>query len=202
MATDTEIANLALSHLGIGKLLANLDTDRSEEGNVCRRFFDIAKDATLRDFSWPFATKFATLNLVEEDPTGEWGYSYRYPSDCLMLRRIISESRNDSRQSQEPYKIGQDDEGLLIYTDREDAEVEYTVRVTNNDTLPSDFVMAFSFRLATYIAPTVTNGDPFKLGDKAMQRYVMEMTIARASVVNEEQPDEEVQSEFIRARDS
>jgi hypothetical protein len=201
MATDTEIANLALSHLGIGKTIANIDTERSQEAIACRTFFDLAKEATLRDFAWPFATKFAALALVEEDPTDEWAYSYRYPSDCLMIRRIISGTRNDTRQSQAPYKIGQDESGIILYTDKEDAEAEYTIRVTNNALYPSDFVLAFSFRLASYVAPRLTAGDPFKLGDRAFQRYMMEITAAKSSVVNEEQAEEEVQSEFIRARE-
>lgn len=201
MATNSEICNLALSHLGVGTTISDLETERSEEAIACRIFFETARDATLRDFAWPFATKFSALALVEEDPTSEWDYSYRYPSDCLMIRRIISGTRNDTRQSQETYKIGQDDTGLLIYTDKEDAEIEYTCSASTSHRYPPDFLLAFSFRLAVYIAPRLTGGDPFKLGERCMQQYLMEMTVAKSSVINEEQPEEEVQSEFIRARE-
>src|SRR5688572_11149621 len=111
MASETEIANLALSHLGVGKEIANLETERSQEAVACRRFYDTARDATLRDFSWPFATKIAVLGLIEADPNDEWDYSYRYPSDCLQLRRILSGVRNDTRDSRVPFKLAHDDSG-------------------------------------------------------------------------------------------
>ena len=89
-SSTTEIANLALGHLGIGKDIANLDTESSQEAKAMRRYYDICRRTVLQEFTWPFATKFVTLGLVEEDPTDaeEWAFSYRYPADCLFLRRL------------------------------------------------------------------------------------------------------------------
>ena len=42
MASSTEIANLALSHLGNGTEIADLETERSSEASACRRFYDVA----------------------------------------------------------------------------------------------------------------------------------------------------------------
>src|SRR5665648_440114 len=97
MSSATEICNMALGHLASGKEIANLETERSAEAIACRRFFDSARDAVLRDFSWPFATKIKALSLIEEDPNSEWAYSYRYPTDCLNFRRILSGTRTDTR---------------------------------------------------------------------------------------------------------
>jgi len=201
MASTTEIANLALSHLGVGKEIADLDTEASQEASSCRRFFAIARDATLRDFPWPFATKFVTLGLIEADPTDEWSYSYRYPSDCLMVRRILSGLRNDNRQSRQPFKIVQDSSGRLIYTDEVEASIEYTVLEDDPAKYPPDFTMALSLRLAAYAAPRVTGGDPFKMGQRAMQMYLDEISNARENSAMEQQDEEVVQSEFIRSRD-
>jgi hypothetical protein len=200
MATTTEICNLALSHLGNGKEISNLETDASDEGSVCRRFYETAKDATLRDFNWPFTTKFREMALIEEDPTSEWGFSYRYPTDCLKIRRILSGIRNDTNDSRAKYKIGRDDAGLLVYTDIESAEIEYTIRLDDPSQYPPDFILALSFRLAFYIAPRVTAGDPFNLQQKMMQMYQMEISNAAKTSVNEEQPDVEPDSEFQRSR--
>jgi hypothetical protein len=196
MASKTEIANMALSHLAIGKEISNLDTERSEEASA----FNVALDATLRDFPWPFETSFAALALVEEDPTSEWKYSYRYPTDCSKIKRILSGDRNDNRQGRVPYKLGRDSSGKLIYTDKEKAEIEYTYKDLDPNNLSSDCTLSLSWRLAAYIAPRVTGGDPFKLGDRAMKMYMYEVSIARASSVNEEQSEENPESEFIRAR--
>jgi hypothetical protein len=200
MASKTEIANLALSHLGVGKEISNLDTDNSSEGSVCRRFFESARDIVFSDFNWPFATKIRSLSLIEEDPNEDWQYSYRYPTDCLRAIRILSGTRNDTNDSRERYKISRDASGGVIYSDKEDAQLEYIERVTDVDRYPVNFTMALSFRLAHYIAPTVTGGDPYKLGDRAMQLYMAEMSRASANLSNEEQPDKYPDSEFERSR--
>lgn len=203
MASSTEIANLALSHVATGKEIANLDTEKSSEANVCRRFYSQIRDEVLRDFAWPFATKFASLSLVLSEPpevNGEWGYSYRYPSDCLFFRRIPSGNRNDSRRMRVPYRMGQDSQGQLIYCDVQNATGEYTVRIEDPLRFPPDFVQALALKLAFYIAPRVTAGDPFKMGDRALKLYMMMIETAKASSKNEEQVDEEQDSAFILER--
>ena len=201
MASDTEIANLALNHLGIGKEIQNLTTDTSDEATACRRFYEIARDILFRDFNWPFATKIIALDLIEEDPNSEWDYSYRYPTDCLRTIKILSGIRNDTHQSKVPYKISNDVSGLVVYTDTEDAELEYIMRITDPGLFTQDFIMALSYKIAHLIAPRVTAGDPFKLGDRAMQQYILSSSDAMSNAVNEEQPDQLVESEFIRARE-
>ena len=199
--TSTEICNMALSHLNVSKEISDLDTDSSAQAQACRRFYENALEEVLEDFAWPFATKFAELALVEEDPTSEWGFSYRYPSDCLGFRRIISGIRNDNRQSKVPYKIGQDDTARLIYTDMEDAECEYGVNVTDTSRFTASFITAFSLYLASLIAPRVTGGDPFKLGERAMRLYVIKKGMAEAKAANEQQDEEHPPSEAQRARE-
>lgn len=201
MPTPTEIANLSLSHIGIGREIADLDTENSEEAQACRRFYPTTLETVLRDFPYPFANTFAEGQLVEEDPNTEWGYSYRYPSGCIKLIRILSGLRNDNRQSRVPYKIGRDSVGRLIYTDMENACFEYTHFEEDTSKFTPDAVMAFSFRLAAYIAPRLTGGDPFKMGDRAIKYYMMEVQVARANAVNEQQDEEKPQAEWLRARD-
>ena len=201
MASKLAIVNLALSHLASGKEVANFETEASEEARTARRFYEVARDATLRDFPWPFATKIAALALIEEEPNTEWAFSYRIPTDCVYLRRILSGLRNDSRDTRAPYKLGQDSSGLLLYTDEEDAQAEYTVKSENTEIYPSDFAMAFSYYLAMLMAPRLTSGDQFKLGERAMRLYQFEIGRAVSRGFNEEQGEEEPASESIRARD-
>lgn len=202
MASKTEICNLALSSIGVGKEIANVDTEQSQEALACRRFYEIARDSVLRAFAWPFATVFADLGLVEEDPTDEWGFSYRYPPDCLMMKRIISGVRTDTRQSRVPYKIGKDDDGLLIYTDMEDPTVEYTSRADDVLRYPPDFILALSYLLGSMIVPRLSKGDPFKQGPQCLQLYSYQISRAMAAAGNEQQADLPTESEFIRERDS
>jgi len=201
MSSKVEVANLALSHLGIGKEIANIDTEKSEEAAAIRRFYDVALGIVLSDCPWPFATRIAALALVASEPNTEWAYSYRYPTDCLYVRRVLSGLRNDTRQSRAPYKIAGDDNGSLLFTDAEDAQMEYTTKNVTTQIYPPDFVLVLSYYIAYLVAPRLTGGDPFKLGDRAFKLYGLQISVARADAFNEEQAEEDVESEFIRGRE-
>lgn len=202
-STSTSVCNMALSHLGSGLSVADITTDNTPESKACRQFLEDALNSTLRDFKWPWAKKYADLGLVEEDPTNGWGFSYRYPADCLDVRGV--ESSFDLTpgvviQKPSPYELGFDSEGLLIFSDIEDAMIFYTPKITNYGIFPSNFILALSFRLAAYIAPRVTKGDPFKLGMKSLQMYQMEIGKASANSFNETKPAATADPEMISVR--
>jgi hypothetical protein len=199
--SKTAICNMAISHLGIGKEIANIDTEASQEAAACRRFYDVSRESTLRDAPWPFATARQTLALIEQDPNDEWGYSYGYPSGCMFFRRILSGDRTDTQDSRVPYKIERGTSGLIVMTDMEDAIAEYTADVTDTTLFPPDFVMALSLRIALMSAPRLTAGDQHGLGRRAYEMYRIEIARVNATAFNEEQLDREPDSEFIRERE-
>lgn len=204
MASKVDIFNMALGHLAVTTTVAS-PTENTKERKTLDRYYDIALEAVLRDRDWPFATRYKNPALVtdftaEDDATNEWGYAYRYPTDCLKVRRIMG---NEGRTSPNkiPFRIVSDDNGRLIYTDQEDAKIEYTVRIADPVRFPPDFIIALSLRLAAYGAPGLTRGDQTKLGQRALELYIAEMGIAAANSMNEEQVDRnEPDSEFIRER--
>jgi hypothetical protein len=200
MASKTDIANLAIAHIGIGKEISNLETERSEEAIACRKFYDLARQAVLSDLDWSFSTRFEDLALVETSPTDEWSYSYRYPSFCLNIRRIVSGTRNDTLKSRVPFRVVSDDLGYLIYTDMEQAKVEFTYDITNSEFFPAEFVMALSFRLAMYIVTTTSGGDPFKKKEELLGQYQMEINRAKRKNLNEDGADIVPNSELITYR--
>lgn len=204
MSSTVQICNLSLRHLGISKEIASL-TERSNEAAACNRFYEPTRDMVLRGFPWPFAKKSVTLGLVtdsddDDHPTTEWDYSYRYPTDCAIALRIESGIRNDTRQSRIPFEIYQDESARLIYTDQENAVLQYTKNETNSERYTPDVVMALSFLLAYYIAPSLTAGDPFKLGVRAFNSYLATLDQAKAAASNEAQAEEVPDAESIRAR--
>lgn len=202
MPSATEICNLALGDLAVGVEIADKDTERSAEAAACRRFYDQAVAETFRAFPWPFATQTVTLALVSTSPTSaEWQYAYRYPADCLTLRRIQSSARTDTVQTKARYRIQRDATGLLIVTDTSPAVAEYTALVSDTAEYPPDFVRALHYLLASYLAPRVTAGDQFGLGKQAFGLYRDAIAQAMAMAANEEQPDTPPQSEFERMRD-
>ena len=200
MESKTEICNLAISHIGVSKDVSDIDTERSAAALACKKFYERARDEVFRDFNWPFATKYESLGLVETSPNTDWGYSYRYPSTCIRFRKILSGVRNDSKQSRVVFEIASDSTARLIFTDEQTAVGKFNARITDEGLYPEDFVMMLSLLIAAYIAPRLTGGDPFKLGDSAFKKYILSKTKAESTAFNEENNNENVESEFIRDR--
>lgn len=198
-----QIWNLALGALANGSEVQS-ESDNSANANACRRFYPQALGRVLEDFPWPFAKTIATLGLVETDPTPEWGFSYRYPSDCVTARRIVSATdslRNPGPAQIIPYQIGRDTTGPLIYCDLEDASLEYTSNGVDVTQFSASFTDAVAYRLASIIAPRVTGGDPSNLAAKAYQLYLAACSAAQANALNETQPDQAPAAEWISDRE-
>lgn len=208
--TQLAVANMALAHLAIGKSIAAMD-EANQPARTMTQFYAQARDETLRAFDWPFATKFATLATVA-GPTPrasvDYLYSYTYPSDCIRARRLRNQPRRpDVRVARVPFIVTQG----LILTDVEpiDAttefpafpQLEYTVVVA--ETLwPSDFAQALARLLAWYGAPTLTAGDPHKLGQRSLGEYDRLVRSAWNSNMNEREEDiDEPECSFLTARD-
>jgi len=196
--TAVSICNIALSRIGVSKVIEDLEED-STEADVCETHYDAVRDAVLADFPWPFATRYATLALDEaaddQEWAPEWGYSYRYPTDCLRVLRIVAAS---NRRSNIPYAIGSDEDGLLIFTDEAEPVIVYTHRNEDPTQYPPAFVSAFAWRLAEEIAMTLAVSEALRA--RAEERYVRALTQAQANAFNEERSDDNPADEFIQAR--
>lgn len=200
MATKVNVYNMALGHLGSAATISSA-TEKSAEANACNTFFDISLQATLRDFKPAEVKSFKTLALIAADPVDEWAFSYDYPNDVAIVNRILSGQRTDARDTRVPYQVMINSAGRkLIYTDVEDAQIECILIPANLGVLPADFILALSMRLAAYIAPAVTKGDPFKLGQRALQLYAIEIKNAAVNSRNQNQPDVEPESDHVRSR--
>jgi hypothetical protein len=192
---------MALGHLGISSEIGNLTTEKSAEASACRRFFTQCRDIAMRDMRVPFASHITTLALVKEAPNSEWDYAYRYPSDCLFFKRILSGARNDTSTTRVPYKITSDESGKIILSDKQVAECEYTRLIEDPLMWPDDFILAMSYLLASMMSARLTKGDGLKLGDRAMQMYDLLKHTSDSNADAEEQNDEAPEAESIRARE-
>jgi len=197
MSTSATICNIALGHIGVTRLISAL-TQTTTEAVQCNLYFETARDAVLADYAWPFATAYTALGLVAEEPSDDWLYSYRYPSDCIRVRRIVTGmGRLDTNPP--AFSIGQDAQGRLIYTDQPDATIEYTVRVSDPGRFDSLFSEAMSWRMAAFLAPSL--GRVQGAQNTALQMYERTLAQARSTAANEAQAAPQPESEFVRARD-
>lgn len=197
MATSVSICNMALGRIGITRQIANLATENSQEAVTCRLYYDDAVRFVLEDYPWPFATAYRELGLVEESPNSDWLYAYRYPSDGVFIRRIVTDAGRVDFDPM-PFRVGLDDDGKLVYTDQPDAVVEYTKLVTDESKFTPAFVEALSWKIASDVAPALSRVASAQQTCPAMYQRVI--STARERVANESQQSEPPDSEFVRAR--
>lgn len=200
MSSETEICNLALSHLGSGLSIEDLDADTTPEAAACRIFYPKCRKLAQREFPWPCFEQWATLAFVAEDPNEEWGFSYRLPSDCAFPIKIPSGQRFDNDGTTVPFTKSSDASGFLILTDKEEATLKFSKYEENVALFDVDFEIALSLLLAFYIAPRVAGGDPNRLGKRAYDAYRIVGEKAKVTALQETQKDVEPMCEMISAR--
>jgi len=203
MASKTAIANQVMFHLKNSKTFTNVDTDTSIQATAVLAFWDDTLQELLREFDWPFAKVIDDLALVEEDPNDgvEWGFSYRWPSNCLKARYIVDGNMQPSAQTPRiSFEIGADTTGRLILTNEEDAVLCYTKNVTDVTVMSTRFRNALGYKLANKVAPTLCGEDRGGLGMRALQNYHLELSAAKAEYLNERRRDTPRESEFIEGR--
>lgn len=211
MYTKTDICNLAAAQLGQSVFLEDYDTDQSKLATLCRRFYDLARKATLIECHWGFARKIAPLGLLANETDSLYEYVYALPSDCLQARFLVPEFLTGTESEYTDglqlyphmypaYKTGvsADNSTRTVLTNQENAELVYTVDQTQTALFSSMFVAALSLRLAAYVAVPLTGKVAVakQMGDQFQE------TIAAAQVVEkqENQPDRFPLSESAQVR--
>lgn len=196
----TELANLALSHFGATPV-ENIDTDQSAAGDACRVYFPVAFETFLEDWDWPFARKTAPLGLVAEDPTSEWKYAFRLPSNCRTPLRILSGQIIDDEDSEIPFCQGRDSGGGLIYTDKgPEAELEYTFLPEDVSSLPSLAILALSYKLAELMAGRIVREDPQGIAQRMERQYQLALDRAKAASLKSEKQPKPPTPKWLRSR--
>lgn len=181
MASEVDICNLALGHLGDTATVSSIDPpEGSPQAEHCARFYPIARDSLLEMHAWGFATTRSTLALLSQDAWPEWKYCYASPADALNIISILDPKAADDYSvgmqwqtsaygvpvvmqgvytpqpfSQETLESGT----VVIYTNQEDAVCRYTRFITDTTVFSPLFVDALAWYLASYLAGPVLKGD-------------------------------------------
>jgi len=112
----------------------------------------------------------------------DWLYAYRIPSDLVLARRLVAPGmarRFDKNPP--PFRIGQDANGNLLYTDQVDAVLEYTTRpVCAAGAGDALFREALAWRVAHAMAMGLSKDA--KQRDACWAMYLQ--TLKRASIPN------------------
>ena len=180
MATEVDICNLALAHLGDDATIASLNPpEGSAQAEKAARFYPIARNTLLEMHTWNFASKRGNLALTT-NALDQWDYAYVAPADMMSPVAIISPTaQNDyatrmsagdtpggitsnyaptivaGQYTPQQFSL----EGDLIYTNQENAMLRYQAFITDPSLFSPLFVITLSWHLASMLAGPVIKGD-------------------------------------------
>lgn len=209
MATKNEIVNIALIRVGNSKFITDIDTDVSEEASIIKRLYDMSLEAMLTKHFWSFARTFRALTLIEEDPleedldVTEFPFSYVYPEDCLYIKRIVN---NISREPHADEKVffheafDRENNRKIIYTDMEDAVIEYTTNDVTEAEFPAYFSRALTYMLAYEMSMSILSSNSTSVSDKLYPHYQKNLFDAIEVDANSQQNDPRPIDSFTRSR--
>lgn len=182
MASEVDICNLALAHLGDTATVASINPpEGSAQAEHCSRFYPIARDTLLEMHNWGFASRrIQPAQLTSTWP--EWKYAYQVPSDIINMVSVLPPDAQDDystrwaptdapwnnyspvvaagRYVPQPYTMEVLADGTqVIYTNQEQAVLRYTQRVTDPTKFSPLFTLTLSWHLASMLAGPVIKGD-------------------------------------------
>jgi hypothetical protein len=171
MASEVDICNLALGHLGDNATVASLDPpEGSAQAEHCARFYPLARDAILELHDWNFATRRAQPAQIAS-PWPQWKYAYVQPSDCLRVLAVLDPEATDdfsmsmpnmgrAQYTPQTFVCETDEEGReIILTNQENALVRYVAFVSDTTKFTPLFVTTVTWHLASLLAGPVIKGD-------------------------------------------
>ena len=90
MASDVDISNLALTHIGDSANVSSIDPpDGSAQAGYCATFYPIARKALLEMSSWGISTVRSTTAPIA-NPSSTWLYAYAYPANVINFISVLS----------------------------------------------------------------------------------------------------------------
>ena len=147
MTTATDLANLALGHLGCARISDLEETSVAAEH--CRRMWDNCRDRLLRQYPWNFAIRRARLTPLAQIPEFEWARAWQLPGDCL---KVLEVNGCPAGVGNTPFQL----EGQAILSNFGDCRLKYIRRVEGVSSWDAAFCELFSYELAKDIAPSFT----------------------------------------------
>lgn len=209
MASEVDICNIALAHLGDTANVSSIDPpEGSAQAQHCARFYPIARDALLELHTWSFITKRITLPLLN-DTLEQWKYVYQAPSDALKILAILAPDAMDDYSQNlpvpytqvgivntgqglytpQPFEVETLQDGTqVIYTNQENATLRYTAKITDVTQFPPLVTIALTHLLASMLAGPVLKGEVGRAESKG-QMAMFQSFAARAMTSDSSQRD-------------
>ena len=189
MASEVDIANLMLSHLGDDATVSNLSPpEGSVQAEHCATFYPIARDSLLEMHDWNFATSRVALTPVTLPSNAGFLFAYAMPADTIRVIAVLPPDSPDNYTANlgnvpgyasysplvgsdpafqtSAFYIPQDfaietdaDGNTIILTNQEDASARITFRVIDTTKFSPLFVDTLGWYGASYLAGPILKGD-------------------------------------------
>jgi hypothetical protein len=156
MATEIEIANMALNFLGVD-MISSL-ADNTKTAKLINNVFQTAKKSTLQDHNWKFAIKRAELAYISETPLFEYKFVFQLPMDLLKIVETY------------PANVEYAIEGGTLLSNYENFAIKYVHDVQNEQLYTPMFAEALALKLASLLAYPLTNSTT--LEQSKLQIYI------------------------------
>lgn len=159
MASEVEIANVALTLLGSSRVLS-IDDDVKAAREI-KAVFNISRDALLAGYDWSFAKTRTQLSALASAPPFGFGLQYQLPVDCL---RVVMVGDHYAGVDLTDYRGSPTEEftfeGRTILTDLgAPLSLVYIKRVTDTAQFQSNFAKAFGAQLAVDVCEALTQSE-------------------------------------------
>lgn len=204
---EAGICNTALLRVGQQQGITSLG-DNSPQGKACNKLWDIARDATLEAFAWPFAMRRRALKAITDGERGAWAYAYALPTDCIAARHLDvadednplgAYNTNPGESEQLVFRLeGDSTYGVVLLTNVENAVLVYTAKVTEPARWSPMFRDAMAFRIAADLGFGLAKSE--RKGFAMLQAFERSIRLAAASAFNQERKEEAPESELITSR--
>lgn len=192
MASIVSICNMALRRIGHNGTIEEL-TEASTEARVCREFYDLTRQAVLREAEWNFSIRTATLATVAITPDdGDYAHVFQLPTKCLKLLKFIQPAA--ALEALE-YEIR---EAKYLYTDEETVVAKYVYDEDETAKFDPLFISTLAWRLAFEIALPLSASE--SVSNRCYQSYQIELVKANAANRQENQVPLTKDTSLIDAR--
>ena len=175
MASDVEICNLALSHLGDTANVTSIDPpEGSAQAEHCSRFYPVARGMLIEAHDWSWATRRISLTPLVAT-VSPWAYAYGKPNLMIKAIAVLDPEASDDytipaafeteraclplSYAPQPFAIETLPTGEeAILTNQENAVLRYVESVTDTAKFPPLAVMALSWLVASMLAGPIIKG--------------------------------------------
>ena len=147
MATETEIANMALVHVGSARII-DFNDPVLEQAKKVRDVWDISRREFLSEANWrTHKTRVNDLGRLLAAPVFKWAYQFQLPNDFLRIYEFNQVDIYDE-DYQDLFQL----EDRTLVTDEEEADIGYIRDDENVSLMSGHMASAFAMLVGSYIA--------------------------------------------------